>query len=240
MIQRFSFHKLLFLAIFSIASTAQISATPNIGCPNDFSFTFTDQASLDGTFADYIRAFRATEGDCAITTMTDLSTLSPPSFSGGCATILFEVTDCDTTVSCSATFTALGSGIPAVTPVCPAPMTLANCMSDEEAMTSFRTWLEGFTYSGGCNVVTTDLSIYSPPGCGGTTTVTFEVTDLSDPTRLSLSCSSTFAIPAEVAAPDPAAGVPTMGEWGIICSFLILMIVGVVELKRTSSFLPTK
>ena len=229
MIQRFSIYKMICLAVLMTASISYASATPNISCPGNFSFTYTDQASLNESFADYLRAFRVSEDGCAITATTDFTTLTPPSFTGGCTTVVFEATDCEGTESCSATFIALGSGIQGATPICPGNMTLANCTSDEEAMASFTLWLEGFSFTGGCDVTTTDLSIYSPPGCGGTTEVLYEVTSMG----VTIGCTAVFAIPAEVSAPDPA--IPTMGQWGVICLFLVFMIIGILEVRTKSS-----
>ena len=235
MIQRFSFLRIVLIALISTASISSYAA-PNVGCPGDFAFTYTSQASVDESFSDYLRAFRTTENGCAITSTTDLSTFSAPSFTGGSVTIIFEATDCNGTERCTATFTALEdcTGKASAIPVCPGNMTLTNCMSDAEAMASFQSWLEGFGHTGGCNVTTTDLSAYSPPGCGGTTEVTYEVTSMG----VTVGCTAFFAIPAEVAAPGPS--VPTMGEWGIICLFLIFAIIGIVELKKSYSILQTK
>lgn len=234
MIQSFQKRIVLVLVAVFIWSSSDVSAIPNVTCPGNFSSTYSNQTSLNETFADYLRAIFATEDGCPITSMTDLSTFSPPSFTGGCTTIVFEATDCDGTNQCTAVFTAIGPDIPSITPICPGNMTLTSCTSDEEANAAFQTWLEGFSHSGGCDVTTTDLSIYSPPGCGGTTEVRYEVSSMG----LTIGCTATFAIPAEVSAPDPSI-VPTMGEWGIICLFLILIIVGAVHIRVTSSGLHT-
>ena len=231
MIQRLTSLKLIVSIVLTISSVYPAFGAPNISCPVNVSFTFSDQRSLDETFSDYLHAFIVTENGCAITSSTDLSTFSPPRFTGGTVTIVFEATDCNGTDRCTATFTAINNcGAPPVIPICPDNMTLVNCSSDEEAMASFSLWLEGFTFTGGCDVTTTDLSTFVPPGCGGTTEILYVVMSQSD----TIACSATFAIPAEVAAPDPSTTVPTMGEWSIICSFLLFMIVGILELKRQS------
>ena len=217
---------------------AHSNAAPNLSCPGNFAFTYTDQASLDESFADYLRAFRTSEDGCAITSVTDLSTLDAPSFTGGCITINFTATDCEGTDSCSATFIANGPTLntEAVLDI-PENMTLANCMDDEQAMTAFLAWIGEFGFTGGCGGTTaTDLSTFSPPGCGGTTTVAYNVTSAG----ITIGETRTFSIPAAVIAPDPAAAVPTMGQWGIICLLLIIMIGGVLELRRSSSLLSTK
>ena len=226
MSQRLTLTKLIVLIVFSITSISSLSGKPNISCPVNFAFSFSDQSSLDETFSDYIKAFILTEDGCAITSATDLTSFAAPSYTGGTVTILFEATDCSGTASCTATFTAIDNcaGTPPAIPLCPANMTLGNCTSDEEAMAAFRLWLEGFSFTGGCDVTTTDLSSYRPPGCGGTTEVLYEVISQG----FAVGCRATFAIPAEVAAPDPIEPIPTMGQWSVICLFLIYMIIGVL------------
>lgn len=229
------------IVILFLFSVLPSHATIGINCPSNSTLTYSNQEELDASFIDFIKSIRTTAGSCPITFSTDLSTFTAPQFTGGCTTIVFEATDCDGTESCTAVFTAVGPSLPSAIPICPGDMTLPSCTSNTEAMASFRSWIKGFSYTGSCDVITTDLSTYSPPGCGGTTEVLYEITTMG----LTIGCTATFAIPAEIAGPDPSiSAVPTIGEWGIICLFLIFAIIGIVELKgmtsHSSSKIPSK
>ncbi len=83
---------------------------------------------------------------------------------------------CADYAECTATFT-IGAASPLAV-IVPADMTVEGCNTDQEIIDAFNAWKAQFTYSGGCNVSTSDISVYSVPNsCGGTVTVVYTATD---------------------------------------------------------------
>src|SRR6202041_3661897 len=78
-----------------------------------------------------------------------------------------------------------------------------SCQTQAQVNADFATWLASVTVSGGCSPQLNNNSTVAPPACGGSTTVTWTVTDncLNTP----LTTSATFTVPtAPTASLTPA------------------------------------
>lgn len=84
--------------------------------------------------------------------------------------------------------------VPIIDPVCPAPVTTASCLTQDEVDQLFSDWISQFVYSGdGCFLDITPLdTATAPPYCGGVKTINFVVEDLCGNRT---ACSSTFTVP---------------------------------------------
>ncbi|MEI2738697.1 MAG: hypothetical protein V9F01_07920 [Chitinophagaceae bacterium] len=120
-------------------------------------------------------------GGCSPTFSTLPSTPTAPNYCGGSTTVTWTVTDhCYTTSTHSATFTITAPPAVIVTPVTNSTTSACIYADQAAANTAFNTWLSGFAVSGGCNpqFIASRISVpAAPPFCGGSTTVTWTVTD---------------------------------------------------------------
>ncbi|GAB1451517.1 hypothetical protein MASR2M47_15730 [Draconibacterium sp.] len=83
---------------------------------------------------------------------------------------------CANRKECTSTFT-IGAA-PAITVIVPDHEIVTGCSTNQEIIDAFNLWKSKFKYVGGCQVTTSDLSVYTVPNsCGGTTTVEYTVTD---------------------------------------------------------------
>ena len=128
------------------------------------------------TWVDGFKVF----GGCNVTT----NIASVPTLGGlvcnGQLTFTFRAQSgtgvCADYAECTATFT-IGAASPLAV-IVPADLTMEGCNTDQEIIDAFNAWKAQFTYSGGCNVSTSDISVYSVPNsCGGTVTVVYTATD---------------------------------------------------------------
>ena len=137
---------------------------------------FTDQAALENYFNTWLTGFTY-GGGCDVQGSYGSPTVDL--CVGGTTTVTFTVSDdiCYTTTNVDVDFIVTPPA--AVTVTYPTTETVDACdFTDQAALeTYFNTWLTGFTYGGGCDVQgsygspTVDLCV------GGTTTVTFTVSD---------------------------------------------------------------
>ncbi|MBF6640138.1 hypothetical protein IVB69_01465, partial [Flavobacterium sp. J49] len=96
----------------------------------------------------------------------------------GTTTVTYTVTDkCYTTSTVTRSFTITPA--PAVQVNAPAASSTSACAYADQAAVNaaFATWLGGFTVSGGCASSGSYGQVSAPSACGGTTTVTYTVTD---------------------------------------------------------------
>src|SRR5690606_16587858 len=98
----------------------------------------------------------------------------------GQLTFTFKVVNgdgvCADTVECTSTFTIGAAEM--LTVVVPADTVVTGCNTNQAVIDAFNAWKAQFTYLGGCNVSTSDLSVYGlPNSCGGTVTLPFTATD---------------------------------------------------------------
>ena len=163
-------------------STFTVAEAPDliVSCPADTTIAgcLGIQAITDA-YDTWVDGFRAT-GGCNITTNID----SIPPLGGmicnGSITFTFIVgndsTLCSDHVECTSTFT-IGAA-PLLEVITPADTAVTGCNTDQDIIDAFNTWKAEFDYIGGCNVSTSDISVYElPSSCGGTVTVLYTVWD---------------------------------------------------------------
>ncbi|MEP7196530.1 MAG: T9SS type A sorting domain-containing protein [Saprospiraceae bacterium] len=159
-----------------------------ITCPNPVTEgPCQSQTVIDTKFAAWKTTASFTGGCGGM--LTNGSGTAPP-FCGGSSTITFTVnSDCQTPVTCNATFTVTNA--PAVAITCPAPVTEAACQNQTTIDSKFAAWKTTATFTGGCGGVLSNSSGSAPPFCGGSTTITFTVTsDCQAP----VNCNATFTV----------------------------------------------
>ena len=145
------------------------------------SCSYADQDALDAAFATWIGNF-GVSGGCD-PQGSDLSGYSAPDLcEGGSVTVTFDVTDLCESGHDVATFTVTPPSDLVISTV--ADKTVNACdYADQDALdAAFATWLGNFGVSGGCDPQGSDLSGYTAPAlcAGGSTEVTFNVTDLCE------------------------------------------------------------
>ncbi|HLV14725.1 MAG TPA: hypothetical protein VKY41_06055, partial [Xanthomarina sp.] len=162
---------------------------------------YTDQAAVDTAFNTWLQGFTVT-GGCNATGDYGNPT-APLLCEGGTTTVTYNISDICGDTSIERTFTI--NAPTAVVANAPDAMTSEACdFADQAAVdTAFNTWLQGFTVTGGCNVTGDYGNPTAPLLCeGGTTTVTYNVTDICGDTSI----ERTFTINAPEAvvanAPD--------------------------------------
>ncbi len=153
----------------------------------------TAQQDVDAVFALWLSGFEY-EGGCEVTPF-DLSGYIAPSFCGGDETITYTISDaCGQTETCSSTFSVSEPEV--LTVSCPDPVNVDACLTQEEIDEAFYdNFINLFTYSGGCVSETPTFDeediFENITRCGGTTVVTYRVTqDCGD----DVTCSSTFIV----------------------------------------------
>ncbi|MCC6815948.1 MAG: T9SS type A sorting domain-containing protein, partial [Saprospiraceae bacterium] len=160
----------------------------NLTCPsNTTEVACQTQAAIDIAFNNWKNTF-AFSGGCNGVKSNDGTTA--PNACGGTSTVTFSVTsDCEPVRTCSASF--IVNNAPALTLICPVPKTEVACQAQSAINISFTAWKNTFSFTGGCNTVSSDNGTSAPAACGGSTTVTFTVTSSCG---TSASCSSTFSV----------------------------------------------
>lgn len=163
-------------------STFTVAEAPTLilSCPEDPNIAgcLGIQAITDA-YDTWVDGFRAS-GGCNIT--TNIASIPPLGdlVCNGQLTFTFVVgndsTLCTERDSCTSTFT-IGAA-PNLEVIVPADTVIQGCNTDQEIIDAFNDWKTRFTTTGGCNVSTSDLSIYDlPNSCGGTVTLIFSAWD---------------------------------------------------------------
>ena len=165
-------------ATFTITPPAAVVVTPAAPSTTN-ACTYPDQAAADAAFDTWLASVTAS-GGCDPQVSTGATAPTAPAFCGGSTTVTWTVTDhCYTTSTQTATFTITPPAAVVVTPA--APSTTDACIYPNQAAadTAFATWLASVTASGGCDpqVSTGATAPAAPAFCGGSTTVTWTVTD---------------------------------------------------------------
>jgi hypothetical protein len=140
------------------------------------SCSYADQAAADAAYAAWLNSFTVSGGCAPVGGFTNEQT--PPAYCGGTRTVTYTVADkCYQGTSITRTFTITAA--PAVVANGPENSTSNACSYADQAAANaaFTAWLTGFTVSGGCAPVGTYGQPVAPPYCGGTTTVTYTVSD---------------------------------------------------------------
>jgi large repetitive protein len=187
----------------TITLSAQFIVTPapavTYNQPSDLTTaacSYTAQAGIDAAFATWVAtqtAAIAQAGGCnPLITNNSLTQSIPVHCSGGAVTVTWTITDLCDTITLSAQF--IVTPAPAVTYNQPFDLTTAACSYTAQAGidAAFVTWVAAQTaaiaQAGGCNPLITNNSLTQniPAHCsGGTTTVSWIITDLCDTITLS-------------------------------------------------------
>ena len=95
---------------------------------------------------------------------------------------------CQDSDQCSSSFTVLTAENLDAT--CPAPVELPACSSSADILAAYNAWVLGFTYTGGCNVITNISSIPALGNidCGGVLNFTYTVQNRSEERRVGEEC----------------------------------------------------
>ena len=147
---------------------------------------YANQAAVDAAFAAWLAQFQTVNDGCNGQGGLQ-GQYSPPSLcEGGSVTASYRIADNCTSDTATATFTLTEAQELTVT--CP-PDVILTCSDDPQA--AFTAWINGFTFSGGCNPTASDLSGYEMPKAGQSISITYTVQDNCD----LKSCTSTFEVP---------------------------------------------
>ncbi|MEZ5104641.1 MAG: HYR domain-containing protein [Draconibacterium sp.] len=151
-----------------------------VSCPADTTIEgcLGIQAITDA-YDTWVDGFRAS-GGCNVTTNIDSIPPLGDMVCNGSITFTFIVgndsTLCSDHVECTSTFT-IGAA-PLLEVITPADTTIQGCNTSQDVIDAFNAWKARFDYTGGCNVSTSDLSVYDlPSSCGGTVTVVYTAWD---------------------------------------------------------------
>ena len=188
-------------ATFTINPPAAVVVTPAAPSTTD-ACDYTNQAAADAAFATWLASVTAT-GGCDPQVSTGATAPVAPAFCGGSTTVTWTVTDhCYTTSAQTATFTINPPAAVVVTPAAPSTTDACDYTNQAAADAAFATWLASVTATGGCDpqVSTGATAPVAPAFCGGSTTVTWTVTD---------HCYTTSAQTATFTINPPAAVVVT-------------------------------
>jgi hypothetical protein len=122
----------------------------------------------------------STLGGCNVTTNIDEVPPLGDMVCNGQLTFTYIVENgtgvCADHIECTSTFT-IGAA-PDLDVIVPADETVQGCNTSQTVIDAFNAWKAQFTYTGGCNVTTSDLSVYAlPNSCGGTVSIPYTATD---------------------------------------------------------------
>ncbi len=184
---------------FTVPSTTAVTAI----CPDPISLSeCTDQSDIDQSFENWINGF-IFSGGCDLTvSFTDqdgniISNIydleAPDGCTGGSVTIVAEYSDLCDEGSCSSTFTV--EAAPLLVVRCPDDEILKPCCTRQQIQDKYDTWVDAFSYTGGCDVTTNKSEIPSLPPyiCGAGFTLEFAFI-VSDECGQQQSCSSSFIV----------------------------------------------
>ncbi len=172
----------------------ELVCEPDIACPDDQDFECGSLAEVEA-WLDEAGGDNCGDPFCIVNDF-DPADYSACSSSGTVTFSLMEV-DCSTPildgdgnpVECEATWTVTA---PAVQLDCQTDEVQGACMDQSVIADAFTAWLEGTTFSGGCDAEMTN-NAGTPNACGGTTTVTWTVTSSCEP---DVTCSADFIVTA--------------------------------------------
>ncbi len=171
-----------------------------LNCPTDFTFpSCQTPESIDSAFLIWKNS-ATYAGGCHAQFSRDAGTFPDPC--GGTTSLTFRLSsDCDTVLTCSASFTV--SNPSPVILSCPKDVVELSCQSQTLINSKFEDWKKTVTFQGGCHAVLTEDLPAPPNACGGITTLQFTVhSDCEAP----VSCSATFQVkvssPVVLTCPD--------------------------------------
>jgi hypothetical protein len=176
-----------------------------ISCPQNVTLNACDynsQSQIDALFNTWINSFGYSGGTITVLTMNPSQPL-PPYYCGGIVTVTWTVSDiCEPYIStCTRTFTVTPPPAVVVTPTVSSTTSACLYTNQAAADAAFNTWLNSVTVTGGCNPQVTTGTAVAPNYCGGTTSVTFTVTDHCYTTTTQLLTYTITPPPAVVVTP---------------------------------------
>ncbi|WP_295337087.1 T9SS type A sorting domain-containing protein [Flavobacterium sp.] len=181
-----------------------------INCPqniNTSACAYADQAAVNAAFQNWLAGFTASGGNGILATSGLQNHTAPSLCQGGTVTVNFNASDdCGKQVNCSATFTITAPA--AVTTNAPANASASACAYADQAAVNaaFDAFLNGFSVSGGCDPNGSFAGQpVAPSLCeGGTTTVTYNVSDKCYTGSVSRTFTITVAPALVLNSPDSA------------------------------------
>ncbi|SCY23961.1 Por secretion system C-terminal sorting domain-containing protein, partial [Flavobacterium anhuiense] len=175
--------------------------------PDPFSASacaYADQAALDVAFEIFKQGF-SVSGGCDANGEIQGSPTAPKLCDGGTVTVTYKVSDkCyEETISRDFTITAPS----AVVPLSPDPFSASACAyADQAALdAAFEIFKQGFSVSGGCDAKGEFIGNPTAPNLcqGGTTSVSYMITDKCYTTTISRDFTITAPSPVVPLSPDP-------------------------------------
>ena len=170
---------------------------------NSSSCDYADQAALNSAFASWLAGFTKSGGCSPNGSFADGIPTAPLLCAGGVVNATYNVTDQCDTISVSASFTLNKPSDLVVNKPSDSNTNACSYANQAAVDAAFASWLTGFTKSGGCNPNGSYGTPSAPKLCdGGTTNVTYIVTDLCD--TVSVSASFTINKPADLVVNKPS------------------------------------
>ncbi|GGG49895.1 HYR-like domain-containing protein [Bizionia arctica] len=164
---------------------------------------YATQAEVDTAFNLWLEGFTVS-GGCDASGSYGTPT-APLLCEGGTTTVTYTITDACSPSTIERTFSITAPEALVVNAPANASAEACDYATQAEVETAFNLWLEGFTVSGGCDATGTYGTPTAPVLCeGGTTTVTYTITDACSPTTLERTFSITAPEALVVNAPDNA------------------------------------
>src|SRR5690625_2498385 len=195
-------------ATFSLTAPAQVAVVgPEV--VEYSSCDFADQDALDAAFTRWLSEFEVTEVGCGVDD-PDLSGYSAPGLcEGGEVSVTYGVSDLCSEASISVTFTVTAPADLVYTDPSDANEESCDFVDQEEVHDAFAAWVDAQTValdvSGGCAVQISDNSgeVEIPSLCeGGSSTVTWTITDLCD--TITVSADFNLTAPETISFTDPS------------------------------------
>jgi hypothetical protein len=158
------------------------------------------QAAIDATYASWIAGFSYTGGCSSALVVNDPGA---PSACGGTSTVTWTInSDCEAPVVNTRTFTVIAPD-PIVLNA-PANDGVGSCGAQAAVDAIFNSWVNSFSFTGGCNPVLSVNNPGAPNFCGGSTTVTWTVNSDCGSVSESRTFTVDFAPQLIVNCPAPA------------------------------------
>ncbi len=174
----------------SICKILQLTkpADLKLTCPSSTTeFSCQTQATINSKFSSWLNSASVT-GGCNPGLSNNNS--GAPSACGGSTTVKFTATSsCDSTITCSATFTVSPSNFVVIT--CPVNLTEESCQSQTVIDGKFEAWVASAKVIGGCNSKLSAELAEPPKACGGLTMVKFIVTSTCEAPK---TCNAFFQV----------------------------------------------
>ena len=156
---------------------------------------YADQNALNTAFNSWVAQFQTVNSGCGGNAQFNISEYQVPNLcQGGSVSLTYSISDKCSQDSVSSTFTVIPSSPVIVNNPADSSTTACSYTCQTDANTAFNNWLAQFTVSGGCSPKGIfNTTPVAPAYCGGSTSVTYTVTDKC---YQSTSVTKTFTITA--------------------------------------------